>query len=299
MGVLGPNLFLVGAPRCGTTSLFSYLGSHPEVFAPREKEPHFYDRDVLGPGGPAPHVYRSLFDCAQGERWRLDATTTYLYSSSAPAAILEDSPDAHVVVAVRDPVAFVTSWHALQLASGRETISSVEAALAAEPDRRPRQRLPPDVPPSLLAYSELARFDEHIARWRSVFGPNRVHVVHLADLATRTEATCAGLLAALGLAPVPGQPFPHLNSGRRTRAARILRQLNEETRLRSATRHLIPTGARRLAWHTVTSALTPERREPFDAGVYERVALALTRLGVPIVSDDEAPSRASVGVAVD
>jgi hypothetical protein len=293
-----PNLFIVGAPRCGTTSLFSYLGTHPDVFAPVEKEPHFYDRDVIGPGGPSAETYRGLFDGRRDERWLLDATTTYLYSRTAPAAILSDCPDAHIIVSVRDPVTFVTSWHALQLASGRETIRTVEDALAAEPDRRARRRLPPNVPPSLLAYSELARFDEHIARWRSAFGSSRVHVVHLADLAARPEATCASLLAALGLDPVPGQMFPHLNAGRRTRATALLRQLNEDSKFRAATRRLVPAGARRLAWRTVTSALTPRRRQPLGLDVYERVAQALARSGVPDVSAEEALlTAAAVGAA--
>lgn len=34
-----PNFLIVGAPRCGTTSLYYYLSQHPKVFMPRIKEP--------------------------------------------------------------------------------------------------------------------------------------------------------------------------------------------------------------------------------------------------------------------
>jgi hypothetical protein len=39
-----PNLFIVGAPRSGTTSLYNYLKQHPEVFMSPAKEPHYFVR---------------------------------------------------------------------------------------------------------------------------------------------------------------------------------------------------------------------------------------------------------------
>jgi len=39
-----PNLFIVGAPRSGTTSLYNYLKQHPEVFMSPIKEPHYFLR---------------------------------------------------------------------------------------------------------------------------------------------------------------------------------------------------------------------------------------------------------------
>jgi hypothetical protein len=41
-----PNLFVLGFPRCGTTSLFNNLKQHKEIFIPRKKEPRFFDRHV-------------------------------------------------------------------------------------------------------------------------------------------------------------------------------------------------------------------------------------------------------------
>lgn len=42
-----PNLFLVGAMKCGTTSLHNYLAEHPQIFMTKDpwKEPaYFVDR---------------------------------------------------------------------------------------------------------------------------------------------------------------------------------------------------------------------------------------------------------------
>lgn len=44
-----PNLFVVGAPKAGTTSLWHYLRQHPDVFMSALKEPHFFtDYTPLG-----------------------------------------------------------------------------------------------------------------------------------------------------------------------------------------------------------------------------------------------------------
>ena len=38
-----PNLFLIGPPRAGTTSLWQYLGGHPEIYMSPMKEPQYFN----------------------------------------------------------------------------------------------------------------------------------------------------------------------------------------------------------------------------------------------------------------
>lgn len=44
--MISANLFLIGAPKCGITSLFNYLAQHPDIYAPTLKEPHYYCNDT-------------------------------------------------------------------------------------------------------------------------------------------------------------------------------------------------------------------------------------------------------------
>ena len=61
-----PNFFLVGAPRCGTTSMYSYLSAHPEIFMSKKKEPHFFGQDLYDPSHIRSEVeYLALFDDAK------------------------------------------------------------------------------------------------------------------------------------------------------------------------------------------------------------------------------------------
>src|SRR5688572_20545105 len=102
-----PNLFLVGAPRCGTTALYTYLKAHPDVFMSPIKELHYFSTDLFQ---PAPQAiirnegdYMAMFAGAEGQRWVGEASPYYIYSATAPAAIKAFSPDARLVVTLRNP----------------------------------------------------------------------------------------------------------------------------------------------------------------------------------------------------
>ncbi len=134
-----PNLFLIGAPRAGTTSLWQYLGGHPEIYMSPMKEPQYFnDR-------PPPHVpavstesdYLALFAGARGERYVGDATPAYLHAPGAAAAIVAASPDARAVAVLREPVSRLYSSYWLSVRYGRET-RSVEEALI-EPAAKPSE----------------------------------------------------------------------------------------------------------------------------------------------------------------
>ena len=43
-----PNLIIIGAPKCGTTSLFNYLGQHNDIYLSKIKEPHFLVNKKIG-----------------------------------------------------------------------------------------------------------------------------------------------------------------------------------------------------------------------------------------------------------
>ena len=43
--MVSPNFFILGAPKCGTTSLASWLSDHPHIFIPPIKEPHYFNTD--------------------------------------------------------------------------------------------------------------------------------------------------------------------------------------------------------------------------------------------------------------
>ena len=43
---MNPNFFIIGAPKCGTTSLAAWLAEHPAIYMSQIKEPHYFSSDL-------------------------------------------------------------------------------------------------------------------------------------------------------------------------------------------------------------------------------------------------------------
>ena len=184
-----PNLFIVGAPKSGTTSLYEWLRHHPDVYVSPFKEPCYFARDLAWETsgyylryGVDRERYLGLFADADGAKRIAEASTRYLYSRDAPGLIAGETVDPRIVVMVRNPVDMIASLHAHKLASGTEDLPNLADALAAEEDRRQGRRLPRDSNPHLSTYTDRARFGEQLSRWFDVFGRERVHVMVLEEV---------------------------------------------------------------------------------------------------------------------
>jgi hypothetical protein len=123
-----PDFFLVGAPKCGTTTLFRYLEANEALFLAPEKEPGFFCADL-----PFRHVtsnedYAALFEGAGPDRVVGEASPWYLYSRAAVPAILERNPNARFIVLLRDPGQMAVSLYHHHRRAGIESAPSFEAA---------------------------------------------------------------------------------------------------------------------------------------------------------------------------
>jgi hypothetical protein len=105
-----PNFFIVGAQKCGTTSVWAYLKKHPQVFLPDVKEPAYF---VSSPPPPAVahrfctgnlEAYRRLYLRANGHKAVGDASVGYLWDRNVAGRIHAVSPEARIVIMLRDPV---------------------------------------------------------------------------------------------------------------------------------------------------------------------------------------------------
>src|SRR5665809_53913 len=107
-----PNLLIAGVSRAGTTSLFRYLGQHPDVCASDVKELRYFTPLRYGdPPGPV-ETYAAHFGGCADTRYRLEATPGYFYGGRALArGIHEVCPaDSRVVVSLRSPADRCWSW---------------------------------------------------------------------------------------------------------------------------------------------------------------------------------------------
>lgn len=130
------NLFLLGAQKCGTTTVADTLSEHPDIFVPSIKECYFFPLDddfAKGASWYENEYYRPR--AAEAAKWRVDATPFQLASRDAVERIADYADaDARFVVTLREPVARAISAYKHQLRMGNETMG-FEEALAAEPQR--------------------------------------------------------------------------------------------------------------------------------------------------------------------
>ncbi|MBS0430975.1 MAG: sulfotransferase domain-containing protein [Proteobacteria bacterium] len=209
VSVTGPNLFLVGAPKCGTTSLYEYLRRHPQIFFPvgddstysLVKEPQHFCADLeIGPRC-AIHDrsdYLNLYRDAGESRWLGDASTYYLFSPTASAAIRQFNPDARILIMLRPPFEMMRSYHSELLRWGLEDIIDFHEAVSAWTDRSEGRRLPKDLTVAkCLDYIAIGRFAPQIERYLDTFGRDAVKIVLLEDLSAHPVQTWRGILEFL------------------------------------------------------------------------------------------------------
>src|SRR5882672_5145448 len=107
--------FLIGAPRCGTTSLALALAQHPQVCFSEPKEPHFFTHvsESFDSGRLEAEYIRAFFRADRMSRDALgEASPSYLYSPQAIRAIDRMFPAARFLVMARNPLEMLPSWHA-------------------------------------------------------------------------------------------------------------------------------------------------------------------------------------------
>jgi hypothetical protein len=218
-----PNLFILGAPKCATSALFSYLAQHPDIFMWR-KEMHYFGRDLVFSNKERMTLerYLSHYDEAGPERYRGDGAIWYFFSKQAAEEIAAASPEARYIVLVRNPVDMLHSLHSEFLFQGAEDLVDFAEAIQAQEDRRAGKRVPPTCPtPWALQYSEVARFGEQLARYRSVLEAKRLHVILYDDLAADTPGVYRDVLRFLEIDDTFQPEFPRVNPNTVVRSSRM------------------------------------------------------------------------------
>ena len=222
-----PNLFLVGAAKCGTTAMASYLGQHPEIFFSNPKEPIYFGRDLAHAWRlEDSSAYLDLFARAEGARWVGEGTVWYLYSQRAAEEIKSFSPHAKIIVMLRNPIDVIYSLHGQFLFSGNEDRGSFERALEAEPLRRNGKAIPRAAHfPAGLLYSEVVRYSEQIQRFADVFGRENIAVVIYDDFAKAPQESYRRVLDFLDVSTDHEPEYAVVNSARVIRSVPLHRWL--------------------------------------------------------------------------
>jgi hypothetical protein len=203
--------FIVGAPRCGTTTLASFLQQHPDVCFSAVKEPHYFslhdlgglDDEALRQRVNEEYLARFFDDCG-GKEMMAEGSVTYLYAPEKMEPILRMWPEAKFVIALRDPLSMLPSLHARLLVTGDENIADFTHAWDKVGDRAQGRSIPRSaIDPRFLRYDEAGMLGSRVDQFFKAVGRERCEVVLFDDLASNPDGTYRRLCAFLGLKPWP------------------------------------------------------------------------------------------------
>ena len=230
---------IVGAPRCGTTTISSWLKQHPEICFSAVKEPHYFARhDLAGLDDAAlraevqsDYLDRFFGECGGNEKLRAEGSVTYLYIPEKMGPVLRLWPDAKFIIALRDPLAMLPSLHARLLVTGDENISDFRKAWAKTKERARGRSIPRSaMDPRWLRYDEAGALGSKVERFFAAVGRERCHVVLFDDLVADGPATYRRLCEFLGLDPWAETSFKQRRAGKSFRYGWLQRFLKRPPR---------------------------------------------------------------------
>ena len=130
-----PDFFLLGAPKCGTTTIAQWLKEQDSLFLPSVKEPNYFNTDEKLFASHSEEQYRKLY--AQARKLQLlgDATPWYLSSETAIRGIVQRNPEAKFIVLVRDHVELACAMHQQEFVSGNEDCEDFHTAWNLQSNR--------------------------------------------------------------------------------------------------------------------------------------------------------------------
>ncbi len=192
-----PSFIIIGAQRCGTTSLFEYLIQHPSIKKPIYKEIHFFDNYYgaynLGFGWYRGHFPINIFGLIKDDVDNPtvitgEATPYYIFHPWGPKRIKDALPDVKLIAILRNPVERAYSHYQHSVREGYETLSFKEA-LEKEEYRLKGERKKMLSDPDYYSfnhnrYSYLSRgiYIQQLRHWRKFFPKEQMLILRSEDL---------------------------------------------------------------------------------------------------------------------
>jgi tetratricopeptide (TPR) repeat protein len=216
---LKPSFLIIGAMKCGTTTLFDLIAQHPRCLTPFEKELQFFQY---------PHLdnqwYLEHFPRINPDRGYVtgDASPGY-YTFDVVGRVRELLPNVKLIFIQRDPAERAVSHVRHNSQVGMETfgpeqaiarIDELEQEIAAAPENAEKIIL--DITYQKRKHNSflaLGCYELLLRRWKSAFGPDQLLTLDLDALSQNPQATMTEVFQFIGLEPIKVEPIKS-NQGR-------------------------------------------------------------------------------------
>lgn len=200
-----PDFIILGAMKCGTSSLYFYLASHPQVLTPTRKEIHFFDNNFEKGDG----WYRSHFPAIAKMKFggyvTGEASPYYLYHPHVAGRIYRKIPSVKLIALLRNPVDRAIShyWH--QVNKGREDLPMEEAfevekeRINADKERLKKEKHYYGFNHRHYSYLDRGNYVGQIERFERRFSSDQILILKSEELFFNTKETIEDVEDFLGI----------------------------------------------------------------------------------------------------
>lgn len=202
-----PNLFIVGAAKAGTSSLWYLLKQHPKIFMPDDekwKEPAYFS-ELKVKRVTSSDKYFGLFSNVTDEIYAGEASTAYLTDPSCARRLYDFNPDSRIIILLRNPIRRAYSLYTWMVQEGYEYSIAFEDALDREAKRKTRN-IPNFFEPEYYSnylYFESGLYCDQVLRYLKYFNQNRVFVGLFENFVSNSDIFLKEVLQFLNLS----EPF--------------------------------------------------------------------------------------------
>jgi hypothetical protein len=221
------DFFIVGAPKSGTTALYSYLSTHPDIFLPTHKEPNYFAEDYPNIGGRLKTFieYEKLFS-SHTKKIAGDGSVCYLASKTAPKAIKEYNPYAKIIIMLRNPVELFLSEHSQLLYSFYEDIEDPYQAWQMQSTRKNGHNIPDSCrEPETLQYKKICKHGKNLKKYIDIFPSDSILTLFFDDFVISPQSVYRKTLQFLELNDDGRKDFPKVNEAKLHKRSRLAKWL--------------------------------------------------------------------------
>jgi hypothetical protein len=186
-----PNLFVIGASKCGSTFLHDLLKQHPDIFMSEIKELHFFNKKISKEGLSD---YLSNFSDSSDFMYAGESSPVYsetTYFKDLPKNIHEFNPDSRIIYIVRNPLKRLNSVYRQALSTGHHVKKMYYNSV-----------MPLNYSEAVFLYPpflEATKYHTHLENYRQYFADENIKVVMFEDLIKNTHETLIEIFRFLGV----------------------------------------------------------------------------------------------------
>lgn len=253
-----PDFLVVGAQKCGTTSLFLLLSKHPQLFLPSRKEVQFFSSPTLYPKGLDWYAEEFFSGCPEGHLAG-EVSPQYMYSTEIARRVHHCLPEARIIAILREPIDRAFSHYRMACRREQEKRPPSEAFAAA----RTIDESDTDAPET-ARYLQFSDYERVLSEYLRLYGRERLLILFQEDLDTRPEAVMRQVCAFLGIDDViPVNVSVRVHQSGEVRCKVLSKLTKSDNIARRTLRAFVPRRLRpTIVFWTEMFNIRPQKNEP-------------------------------------